>query len=259
MPPLDLTSQRFGKLLVLRAGAPIVSNSGTTQRKSWVCICDCGREETLPARRIPYCPSNERRSDAALSCAHCRSQRVCAECGKSFESVLFRACCSDACHLTHQRGKYLDDYYRRVARDPMFNKKRGAVQRARKEVDPEFSKKLIMWAVARGEHRKILLLTDPNYRDKTNTLARERYAEQSREIQARRQERRAEKLAAMTDIEFDIWQEKQRDIWRRYAQKYRSTPEIRTRYNENMRRYLQKQALVRLAAIGENLINRNKR
>lgn len=52
MPKIDLTGQRFGRLLVLREDTePYLSPGGKPTRR-WICRCDCGREVILPTRYL---------------------------------------------------------------------------------------------------------------------------------------------------------------------------------------------------------------
>ena len=44
--PIDLTGQRFGRLVVLRQGKSKILPSGQIV-KTWVCLCDCGNETTV--------------------------------------------------------------------------------------------------------------------------------------------------------------------------------------------------------------------
>ena len=46
MKALDLTGQRFGKLTVIKQGEPHIYPSGS-QRRTWICKCDCGNEVTV--------------------------------------------------------------------------------------------------------------------------------------------------------------------------------------------------------------------
>lgn len=46
MKKLDLTNQKFGKLLVLYPGEPYIKPSGT-KITTWVCQCDCGKQTTV--------------------------------------------------------------------------------------------------------------------------------------------------------------------------------------------------------------------
>ena len=42
MKKLDLTNQRFGKLVALFPGEPYIKPSGI-KNTTWVCQCDCGK------------------------------------------------------------------------------------------------------------------------------------------------------------------------------------------------------------------------
>ncbi len=258
-PPLDLAGRRFGKLLVLRAGEPLLSASGKSKEKTWDCLCDCGREETIPDRRIPHCASNARRSDAVESCKHCRSHRTCAACGTTFESVQFRACCSDECKVMHDRARYLEHYYRIVERDPMHNKKRADEIRARAQSDPDYAARLKKWEEDRQRRRNERVRTDEEYREQQNARARARYQSRAEEMQEAKRARREARVAAMTDAEFEVWITRKREYWRKWAQKSRATAAGYERYLETMRRYRQKQAMRGLTVLSENLMQRSKK
>ncbi len=256
---LDLAERRFGKLLVLRAGDQMLSASGKTKEKTWVCLCDCGREETIPDRRIPHCASNARRSDAVESCLYCRSQRICAACGTTFESAQFRACCSDICKVVHDRALYRERYYRLVDRDPTFNKKRADEIRARAQADPDFAAQRRAWEEKRQRKRNNRMRSDPEYRAQQQAQARAYYQSRSQEIQEGKRARRKARLAAMTDAEFEIWITRQREFWRNSANKLRATAAGHERYLETMRRHRQKQAMAGLTTVSESLMKRAKK
>lgn len=250
-PPLDLIGRRFGKLLVLHAGEPMISASGKSREKTWVCHCDCGREESIPDRRIPHCPSNARRGDVAESCRHCRSQRACVVCGKPFESVQYRACCDDVCHTLRKQALYREDYYRRAARDPDHNKNRAASVKSRAMTDVELAARLKQYEETRRSKHQARLRADPEYRERVNAQGRVRYHLLAAKIQKARRLAREVRLATMTDAEFDAWVERRRKYWRKAANKIRV--ENYEWYMETMRRHRQKQALARLSAVGPEL------
>lgn len=255
--PIDLTGRRFGKLLVLGAGMPELSTSGKTVYKTWRFVCDCGREETIRDHRLPYCDSNRRRTDAVEACSHCRAQRVCVVCGKTFESQQYRACCSDACQLVHKRGLYLYDYYRRVAKDPEFNKVRNNRRKEKAQADPAYKAVLEKYEAAHQERKKARMAADPAYREEVNARARRNYEETVDRTKVRRRESIQARIDAMSDAEYIAWAEKMREYNRLNAQRRRSTPEGRTRYLDYMREYTRQQALRQLMSAGDELIKRS--
>lgn len=44
---VDLTNQRFGKLVCKRIGEPYISPTGNTKETQWYCDCDCGTKDVL--------------------------------------------------------------------------------------------------------------------------------------------------------------------------------------------------------------------
>ena len=250
--PIDLTGRRFGKLVVLRAGEPQASTSGKTAYKTWECHCDCGRKETLPQKRLPYCPSNAKRKDSATACNQCRIQRTCSVCSKEFESTQYKKCCSDACQLIQRRANDLAHYYRRTAIDPDHNKKNNEKRKERAKRDPEYAARLATWE-AKANERKAARRSDPQYREKENRQRQERHAKIAEQVYQRRRER----LEKMTPEQYEDWASRRREYGRIYAATRRATPEGRERYQKTMREYMQQQALRKLFAVGDSLIQRS--
>lgn len=65
MPPLDLSGQKFGRLLALTIHEP-----GPFPFRSWRCLCDCGREHIVPQMQL--------RSGHTRSCGCLRSDTIAA-------------------------------------------------------------------------------------------------------------------------------------------------------------------------------------
>ena len=191
MPPtIDITGQRFGRLLVLGRGPVQHSESGLSVYKTWHVLCDCGVDEVLRDHRIPYCASNAARRDVATACEACRSKRICAACGQSFVSAEYRACCSDACRLLHRRRIDMDHYFRLVGADPELNKRRADKLRALAAVDPEVAGRLKAHQQAQSKKRSARLAVDPEYREALNAAYRDRYAAVADAVQTARRNRR---------------------------------------------------------------------
>lgn len=51
MKLMDLTGQRFGKLIVIKRGEPRISPNGKSHTR-WVCRCDCGNETIVDAQKL---------------------------------------------------------------------------------------------------------------------------------------------------------------------------------------------------------------
>ena len=185
-----LEGQRFGKLIILGRGVPEVSESGGSVYKTWRYRCDCGQEESVRDHRIPYCKSNMARTDTVTACSVCRAQRTCAVCSKTFASVQFRACCSDACFVMHRRQSYLDSYYRQFAADPEYNKRRAAALREKAAADPAVAERLRQHSQRQVERYTHLMQTDPEFAAQERAKNRERYAQRAETVQAQRRARR---------------------------------------------------------------------
>jgi hypothetical protein len=49
---VDLTGQKFGRLLVIRRASSYVRPNGQTGHATWFCLCDCGKEVTVIGRYL---------------------------------------------------------------------------------------------------------------------------------------------------------------------------------------------------------------
>ena len=254
--PVDLTGQRWGKLVAVAKAPDVFSASGKKRSAAWLCRCDCGREEVFPTRRLPYCPSNIGRKDAAYSCSHCRHQRTCAVCGKVFESVLFRATCSERCAVLQRRSNEMQHYHRQVAKDPDYNKKIRAARNARAVEDPSYAEHLRAQRREQDRRKDQRIHADPERLAHYNAKARERYHRNRAENIAKKKIRHQARIEAMTEAEYLAWLQRRRAAFNRYAQNARSTPEGRERYREYMREFRAQQALRKLFVIGQELKKR---
>lgn len=183
--------------------------------------------------------------------------RPCAWClGLIPPSHSKRATCSDECDREHRRFRQRLHYYRRVAEDPEYNRRRWAAQRARAEVDPEHAERLRA-AMRRGaERRRLRAAADPAYREQLRATARAYYAIHAEELQRRRRER----LDAMTPDARERWLEANRRYQREYARKRRAQraadPVARATYIAYLVEYRRQRALLRLASVGAELLER---
>lgn len=67
MKKIDLTGQRFGKLVVLEEGIPIINPNG--QRSiTWICKCDCGNEKIIRGTSL--------RNGSTVSCGCFHKEQV---------------------------------------------------------------------------------------------------------------------------------------------------------------------------------------
>lgn len=225
--PLDLVGRRFGKLLVLK-------RTGSGRGGTWLCRCDCGREEEFPARRLPYTQYAKKRKDVADACSTCMHTRTCAACGRQFVSRQYRACCSPECERAHLRARYLQDYYARLARDPDLNRKRAAAVRERAAVDADFAQRVRAWEERAAARKRERLATDPIYADHVRRLHRERYSQTAEIVQARRRAR----WAAMDPEQQQAHLERRRALNTAWAQRRREAlRESPARYREYLDRY----------------------
>lgn len=183
--PVDLLNRVFGKLTVIERLEKMEKGY------RWRCLCECGNVEDIAQYRLPYNASNLKRRGVAFACEACRHERVCEECGKTFSSRSAKACCSEACHIAHQRKQWREGYYRLVDSDPDYNKRRSEQIRQRAESDPEFAQVLVERSRRQGAKRSERRKTDPEFREHLNRQARETYRKLAETILARRRLRRA--------------------------------------------------------------------
>lgn len=93
---MDLSSQRFGKLTVIKQAETPVGKS--KYRKYWHCRCDCGAEEIVERARLPYTGNKARIGSQVYACCACRLARQCAICKRIFiRSTSQQKVCSPAC------------------------------------------------------------------------------------------------------------------------------------------------------------------
>lgn len=213
-PPLDLTGRRFGKLLV------VARAEGKTRGGYWLCRCDCGREEIIPAWRLPYSDYIvQSRRDTLEACQVCTYTIPCKQCGAPFLSSKGSRYCSDACRKLARQEIDLRSYHEvRKVKDPDFNKKRHQQRLQKIADDPQA---MAAWKQREAEYSKAKrqrLNSNPALKEKVNQRARERYIAKAEEVQARRRQRQAERLAAMTPEEREAWLANRRQkntAWRR--------------------------------------------
>lgn len=187
--PLDLTGRRFGALLVIARAAPVQFGGPS---RAWLCRCDCGREEVYPQDRFPHRESIAARH-AVWACSECR-QPACVICGnrcKWSPRGGYVRTCSTACRLARQREIGRVAYHKRAAADPDFQRER------RRPLSPAA-------AALASERKRLQLERDPEARAKRRMSVSAHYHQNREVILAKRAERRAEKLAAMTETELEV-------------------------------------------------------
>lgn len=258
-PPLDITGQRWGKLVALSRAPDLLSASGKSRRVAWLCRCDCGREEIFPAKRLPYCPSNAARKDVATCCSKCRSQRICTVCSKPFESERYRATCSDACALINRRAIDMACYYRKIEIDPTYNQKIRSARNARAAVDPEYKERLRSQQAAQDARKRERIRSNPELAQKERDAYRARYAENAANIHARRRIRLQQRLEEMTQQELEEYQQNLRDYNAAQARKRRDTPEGAAANREAQRQIQAKKRLASLHAVAAEITKRSNK
>jgi CxxC motif-containing protein len=93
--PIDLSGQRYGKLTVI---AEAGRAQRLTNRRAWICLCDCGNEEIVPQDRLPYRDWVTIKR-AVTACSECR-KRVCVICGEAFYPKTCSLTCSGNCKIS---------------------------------------------------------------------------------------------------------------------------------------------------------------
>lgn len=79
---IDLTNQRFGKLLVLKEGPRHITSGGRSER-TWECQCDCGNIKVIPMKTL--------RKGTSQSCG-CLKKALIQEQGKKQKKNLLGQC-----------------------------------------------------------------------------------------------------------------------------------------------------------------------
>lgn len=181
--------------------------------------------------------------------------RPCSWCGAAIPPDRRRhGTCSPTCareqrHLT-QRG-----YYQRlIASEPNHNTGRHAHRRARASADPDYAAHLREIQAAAQERRRERFATDPGYREHILARARAIYHRHAATVQ----ERRRERLDAMTPELRAAWLAQQRTYQRAYAARRRAdrTPEEHAAYIAELVEYRRQRALAGLAADARRLTER---
>lgn len=245
----DLTGQRFGRLTVIRKEGRVTY--GGRLQAAWRVRCDCGREEVYPQNRLPHTPSLARQRGTVTACTQC-SRPPCVVCGELVPVGSRRNTCSDECHREKLRERSLAHYRKRVSADPEYNKRRAALIRYRKLVDPEYRDRIRETARRTRER----LNADPERAEKRRAAMRAWYAKNAERVQAKRRER----LAKMSPEELARWMDRQRAYQRAYARRWREdlkrNPERHQKYLDYQREYRRQQQLQALRAVSAELEKR---
>lgn len=176
----SLIGRRFGKLLVVAYAG---TTGGRYPKHLWRCECDCGRFEVVMQARLVG------KARPIEACTHCRQPR-CKVCGTRIAlDYPSQTACSDVCRQTYTRQKHREDYYRRVERNPDFNKLARARLLARAEADPALARRLDDYSASQNAKRRERRQQDADYAAKLARQSRERYQRHRSHILARRRER----------------------------------------------------------------------
>lgn len=135
----------------------------------------------------------------------------CGFCGGPITRKTNTSCCSERCQTELKRQKYRENYYRRVEQDPEYNLKKAAVNRERKNTDPEYAAKAKLWEQRQIKKRSERLQSDPDYAESQRQRGRDWY-----------QKNRAAKLAQNRMNYFATPIEQRRKYWRDYAARRRA-------------------------------------
>ena len=254
--PAQLSGKQFGRLLVLSPAPALVSASGKTKYPAWLCRCECGREQVIAARLLPYCDSHAAKKDAAYCCDVCKSIRTCKVCLGTFESPTYKAICSDACALRMRRQSSNASYHRKVQADPLYIQRQQDALKDRLESDPVFAQNYRAQRAAQRRQAFARIQADPQRKEQYNAHARQRYAaDQLQRIIAQR-EARKKRWEAMTEQERSAYMDKIRAQNTLLARLRRATPAGSQSVREATRRALAKKQLNMLLGVSAALQQR---
>lgn len=217
----DLTGQRFGRLLVLRENGRVKFGREQT---AWLVECNCGRQETVAQALLTQRGWRE--------CSHCQ-RPVCVVCGEKVPASRPRSVtCSDTCHQAKRRDQGLDRYHR-MAADPQFNRSRYQRLQQRMASDPDLAARIQQ--IHRSANAR--WRTNPENREAIRRYQALHYAMNREAIQQRRRDR----LDAMTPTQLERWRARIRNYDRVYRahwqERLRADPDRHRAYLDLMREY----------------------
>lgn len=266
----DLTGKAYGQLTVLAETETIVPAKKTAKKiRNWLCKCNkCGREEVIPASKLPSVPSREKAKGVLYCCTIC-SRGACEICDSEILTSTYRGVCSEACWIERKREQGRRHKREQANRDPLFNKRNNQKKMEKIKSDPAAYAAYLEKEKMRSKKR----LEDKEKADRINALARKRYAERADEILDRRKQRKA----ALPEEQRLLKQAKTRNKQREYKARNELTlaetqkekwdslseeerNEIRRERNEKARIWKaqkeQEKALKELMGIGSKLIDK---
>lgn len=246
--PLNLIGRRFGKLTVVRRGPRV--HYGHDQW-SWICRCDCGREETYPQQRL-----TTQRKTAVRACSVCAAPK-CIICGAPILDRLRTSSTCSTCLLIRRREIQRDSKRRETA-DPERHARTIELRRRRAErlaADPAQAERLRTTYRDRWARRSSL--ETPEEAEQRRARARAAYAAHADEVQARRRAR----LDAMTPEQLAAWCEQAKARTRAYRQRHRAEitadPAAHQRYLDLQTEYRRRRRLLTLLTAAAKTLERS--
>lgn len=96
--PLNITGQRFGKLVALKK---VESRKGNTY---WLCQCDCGNQKEIQTSHLT---SGLTKSCGCLNKSEKPKEEFCLNCGTKLHKGQYKYCCFK-CQREYQRNIYIE-------------------------------------------------------------------------------------------------------------------------------------------------------
>ena len=95
---IDITGQRFGKLIALRK---VESRKGKTY---WLCQCDCGNQKEVQTSHLTL---GQTKSCGCLNKGEKPKEEFCLNCGIKLHKGQYKYCCSK-CQREYERNIYIE-------------------------------------------------------------------------------------------------------------------------------------------------------
>ncbi|EIZ8584087.1 hypothetical protein MQY53_001613 [Salmonella enterica subsp. enterica] len=237
------SGSRFGLLTIVSESVPVLY--GNRWQASFLCRCDCGREEVIPTTKLL------KRSKKNQGCDIC-VRGPCVVCGKSIPDNRSRSnTCCDACETQKKRHIQLSHYINKSA-EPGYNQRRYKSARAREDSNPELREKRL----ARQKQYSQL----PARRSQQREYHRKRYAEMKDFIQAIRRRIFEQMSPEEQDRIRDLRRTYNREYRRRFREFLRHNPELQVEFKEKMRLWqlerARRIALAELIADSQKLLDK---
>lgn len=278
----NLMGRNFGRFTVISTASDPKLMGG---RKSWLCRCVCGREETHPTSaltsgRVFACDSCEPRRRRA------EVDRTCSVCGTTFRGDAKASICSAECRRARRRGRdagvdhlspprkacsvcgvlFTPDrsqatcsaecrdaairrngrsHFHRKMATPGYADDVNAKRRKRAKDRPEVAEERRRQWREKHQQHRLRMLSDPVYAAEHRDKTNARYREHSADIRDRRRKR----LDSLGPAELAAWLEQVRLAGRKYRRKWRGSlatdPEKHQKYLDLMKEYRRRRAVAR--------------